>query len=87
MFSVKHDQDEDQQAFLPKADDDNQLAEKGSRKATTASIHYLRLVLEIMMAFGIVILIVHPFPGIKAFKSSPVPECTFPICNLQTVPY
>ena len=83
MDLVKHEQDEEQQAFLPNSREDNPSSEGGSRKAKSASKSYLRLILEILMAFTIVILFIRPFPDRRRLKPSPVPNSTFFTCDLK----
>jgi hypothetical protein len=75
MNLTKREQDEDQQAFLPKTNGDVSLLEEGPRKPTSAFNSYLRLGLEIVMAFVIVVLFIRPFSDRKAVKPSPVPSC------------
>jgi hypothetical protein len=84
MDLVKREQDEDQQAFLPEAREDISFSEKGSRRATSASKMHLRLILEIVMAFVVVVLLIHPFRDRKTVKPSPVPRCMFLTCDLKT---
>ena len=68
MDFVKLEQDEDQQPFLPTASKDVSLLDYSLRK-------YLRLILEMVMAVVILVLLVRPFPDIRATKASPVPTC------------
>jgi len=87
MDLVKREVDEDQQAFLPKARESEEISlsdtsfseeEEGSRKTTSwAPKKYLRLILEIAMALVILVLFIHPFPARRPGKPSPVPECMF----------
>jgi hypothetical protein len=87
MDLVKREEDEDQQAFLPKARESEEISlsdvsfsEEGEtpRKTTPwASKKYLRLILEIVMALVILILFIHPFPARRLGKPTPVPECMF----------
>lgn len=78
MDRVNHEQDEDQQAFLPKARQDIPFIETGSQKPGSPFKKYLRLGLEIVMAVVIVVLLIRPFPEKATTKSSPVPKCRFP---------
>jgi hypothetical protein len=83
MAIVKYEDEEDQQAFLPKDGDDALFSQDGSWKATTSSAlkrYRLRLVLEVLMASAIVVLLFVRFPSNKtetAVKPSPVPICMF----------
>ena len=74
MDRVKHEQDEEQQAFLSNSREDNSCSEEGPRKVSWALKHYLRIILEIGMAFTIVILIIRPFRNQMTLVSSPVPS-------------
>ena len=79
MDFVKNEQDDDQEAFLPKAGEDVSFSDREvSRKATSTLTKYLRAILEIAMAFMIVILFFRPFPDRRTGKPSPVPSCMFP---------
>ncbi|RDL36020.1 Uncharacterized protein BP5553_06632 [Venustampulla echinocandica] len=74
MDRVNREQDEDQQAVLPKSRQDISSLENGSQKVTSASKSYLRLGLEIVMAAIIGVLLIRPFPDRATTKSSPVPR-------------
>jgi hypothetical protein len=84
MDIIKHEQEEDQQAFLPKTDEDFLFSDRGARKAISAWKSYMRLILEIMMAFVIVILFICTLSNRKTGKPSPVPRCMFVACDLVT---
>jgi hypothetical protein len=87
MDLVKREENEDEQAFLPKARESEEISlsdvsfseeEEGPRKTTSwASKKYLRLILEIVMALVILVLFIHPFPARKPGKPTPVPDCMF----------
>lgn len=74
MDRVKHEQDEEQQAFLSGSQEDSSCSEEGPRKSSWGLKEYLRLILEIGMAFTIVILSIRPFRNQLTLKSSPVPS-------------
>ena len=87
MDLVKRQVDEDQQAFLPRARESEEISlsdvsfseeEEGPRKTTSwTPKKYSRLILEIVMALVILILYIHPFPARRPGKPTPVPECIF----------
>jgi hypothetical protein len=87
MDLVKREENEDEQAFLPKTRESEEISlsevsfseeEEGPRKTTSwTSKKYLRLILEIMMGLVILVLFVHPFPARRPGKPTPVPECMF----------
>jgi len=83
MDLVKGEQDDEQQVFIPKTGEDILFSEEGSRNVTSASKRYLRLILETVMAFMIVVLLIRPFPDRKMAKPSPVPS--FPLKNYTFV--
>jgi len=84
MDLVKGEQDDEQQVFIPKTGEDILFSEEGSRNVTSASKRYLRLILETVMAFMIVVLLIRPFPDRKMAKPSPVPSCMFLTYDLKT---
>jgi hypothetical protein len=76
MNLVEREQDEDQEAFLPKARDCPDTASRnaeGQRLVQSLKVH-LRLVVEIFMALLIFVLLVHP-PSRTTMKPSAVPNC------------
>ena len=75
MASTEREQDEDQEAFLPKGHEDIPYPEKGSRNARSSSGNYIRLCLEIVMGFVIVGLLLRPLSDRSTSKRTPVPEC------------
>lgn len=78
MDLIKREQDEDQRPFLSKVDEDDiSLSEDSSVKTTSVLKRYSRLILEILMAFTIVLVFFHPFLDRKTGRPSPVPTCTF----------
>jgi hypothetical protein len=78
MDHSKHEQDEDQQFFLPKtSEEDIGFSEEGPPKAISALQKQFRLILEVAMALVIVFLSVRPFPSTKTVKPTPVSACMF----------
>jgi hypothetical protein len=75
MAFVKLDQDDAQEAFLPKSSDDISALENDSQGAKPSSIQYWRLSLEIFMAAIIVVLLTSFLLDQKHLKPSPVPDC------------
>jgi hypothetical protein len=74
MNLVPREQNEDQEAFLPKAHKAIPLSENGPPELIPALKAHLRLVIEIFMAFLILVLLAHP-PGRQMTKPSAVPTC------------
>jgi hypothetical protein len=74
MNLVPRDQNEDQEAFLPKAHKAISVSENGPPELISALKAHLRLVLDIFMAFLILGLLAHP-PGRQMTKPSAVPTC------------
>ena len=77
MGRIKHDQDEEQEAFILEASEDISSLEKDSQNLKSAWKSHLRSILEFMMASAIVILLIRSSVDMTAPKRSPVPECTF----------
>jgi len=67
---------EDQQAFLPKINEDVLFLENGSRKVMLTLKGCLRLILEVVMAFAIVVLFIRHYLDRTTITPSAVP--TFP---------
>lgn len=84
MLAPKHEQDEEQQAFIESASRQHEHAATPgngiSRALTRPPTFYLRLLVELAMAVTIVVLLARPFshngPCRSTVKSSPVPQCT-----------
>lgn len=76
MDFVKLDQDEAQEAFLPRPSDDLSALEKDSQEVKRSSNQYWRLSLEIFMAAIIVVLSTSILFNREKLKPSPVPDCT-----------
>ena len=79
MDFAKRDQDEAQQAFLPKSSDDISLLEKDLEEVRPASKRHWRLALEIFMTAVIIVLSTRLLLDEKVAKPkpSPVPNCMF----------
>jgi len=78
MAFPERGQDGDQEAFLPKDHGDLPYPEKGSRNASSTPGIYVRLCLEVVMAFAIFALLLRPLSERNAVKRSPVPDCMHP---------
>lgn len=73
MNLVKNDDDEAQQAFLPKPAED---LENNHQEAKSTSKWYWRFALEILMAAIIAVLTTRILLDKATVKPSPVPNCT-----------
>lgn len=74
-MTVVVNQDEEQQAFIPKAQEDMTLSENDTPKARLICNGYSRLILEIFMGIAIVFLSIGHIYDKEAIKSSLVPNC------------
>jgi hypothetical protein len=77
MDFEKHDQDEAQQAFLPKPREDVPNLESGWQEMKSTSRQYWRLALEILMASVIVVLLTRVYIDRKVARPLAVPQCMF----------
>lgn len=77
MDSRKHEADEEEQTFLPKAINSDHAELGDHRPRTRGAAWYLRLILEIAMAATIVYLIVaKPLIASRpTLRRTPVPQC------------
>ncbi|CRG86690.1 hypothetical protein PISL3812_03700 [Talaromyces islandicus] len=73
-MSVVVNQDEEQQAFIPKAQEDMILSENDTAEAKLICNGYSRLILEIFMGIAIVFLSIGHIYDKEAIKSSLVPN-------------
>jgi hypothetical protein len=75
MDAVRHEDDEEKEAFLsPQEDVETAIEIRSSR------VSYVRLLLEVAMALSIVLLLMRQSPSISPSptgKASPVPSCMY----------
>lgn len=79
---MKHEHNEEAEAFLDQPQDGEQVPTVPTRKRSTWALSwsYIRVVLEIAMAATIVFLLFFRAPPSRTIRRSPVPDCMSIAC-------